>query len=47
MLSTLKQAPVVTADFKYEYPENRHLFNYVYHMKRDELMADLFEKILK
>lgn len=47
MLSTLKNAPVVTPDFKYEYPENRHLFRYVYHIKRDELMTDLFNCILK
>jgi hypothetical protein len=45
MLSTLKNAPIVTSNFMYEYPENRHLFRYVYCIKRDELMADLFKVI--
>ena len=47
MESDLRPTPIVNGEVKYEYPENRHLFRYVYHIKRDALMADLFEKLLK
>ena len=47
MLSKLISAPIVTNDYKYEYPSNRHLFRYVYSIDRDALMTDLFTALSK
>ena len=47
MLSRLITAKIPSYDGYYtEIPDN-HLINYVYYIKRDELMKDLIEKLTK
>ena len=47
MKSVLKSSPIPQYDKQYSFNDNRHLINYVYHVKRDELFEDLFMKLTK
>lgn len=46
MRSMRIRAPIPQYDFKYSYSPNRPEINYVYHINRDALYADLFEKLV-
>lgn len=46
MLSNLVPAPLPTYDNYYSDVPNAHLMRYVYNINRDELMKDLFDKII-
>jgi len=41
----LRTAPLPTYDGKYEYPENGHLFGYVYNIERDPIFNDLLRRL--
>ncbi|MDD3278560.1 MAG: nucleoside hydrolase [Lachnospiraceae bacterium] len=41
----LIHSPIPEYDDKYAFDNNRHFIKYVYHIKRDNLFADLFEKL--
>lgn len=43
----LIHSPIPEYDDRYAFDNNRHLIKYVYHIKRDNLFADLFEKLKK
>ena len=45
MLDRLEHSPVPEYDDRYAFDKSRHLYRYVYHIKRDNLFADLFEKL--
>lgn len=40
-------SPIPEYDDQYSFNKNRHLYKYVYHINRDQLFADLFEKLAK
>ena len=44
---TLKRSPIPQYDNHYSFDINRHFIKYVFHIKRDALMQDLFEKLSK
>ena len=46
MPSRLIPTPMPTYDNKYAIVPNNHLMRYVYNINRDELMKDLFDKII-
>jgi len=41
----LLHSPIPEYDNRYSFDNNRHFIRYVYHIKRDNLFADLFEKL--
>lgn len=41
----LIHSPIPEYDNRYSHDDNRHFIKYVYHIKRDNLFADLFEKL--
>lgn len=43
----LMHSPIPEYDDRYAFDNNRHFIKYVYHIKRDNLFADLFEKLKK
>ena len=43
----LKHSPIPEYDDRYAFDPNRHFIKYVYHIKRDNLFADLFAKLSK
>ncbi len=43
----LIHSPIPEYDDRYAFDQNRHLIKYVYHIKRDNLFADLFKKLTK
>ena len=43
----LIHSPIPEYDDRYAFDNNRHFIKYVYHIKRDNLFADLFEKLAK
>ena len=43
----LEKSPIPEYDGHYSYDRRRHLIKYIYHVNRDALAADLFEKLLK
>lgn len=43
----LEHSPIPEYDDRYALDPNRHLYKYVYHIHRDDLFADLFEKLKK
>lgn len=43
----LIHSPIPEYDDRYAFDHNRHLIKYVYYIKRDNLFADLFEKLKK
>lgn len=43
----LEHAPIPEYDGHWAFDRNRHLYKYVYHIKRDNLFADLFEKLAR
>ena len=47
MSVSLEHSPVPEYDLQYAHPSKRHFISYVYHIKRDTLMGDLFAKLLK
>ncbi len=47
MKYSLEHAPIPEYDNHYGFNRTRHLYSYVYHINRDNLMTDLFEKILE
>ncbi len=47
MHSKLIHAPIPEYDNHYAYDDRRHFMNYVYHIHRDTLFTDLFEKLAK
>lgn len=47
MEDCLIHSPIPEYDNRYAYDNNRHLIKYVYHIKRDNLFADLFAKLTK
>lgn len=40
-------SPIPEYDDRYSFDYNRHFIRYVYHIKRDNLFADLFEKLVR
>ena len=40
-------SPIPEYDDRYAFDNNRHFIKYVYHIKRDNLFADLFAKLAK
>lgn len=47
MYDCLKHSPIAEYDDRYAFDETRHFIKYVYHIKRDDLFADLFRKLTK
>ena len=47
MEDCLIHSPIPEYDDRYAFDQNRHFIKYVYHIKRDNLFADLFEKLGK
>lgn len=47
MLDRLEHSPIPTMDGHYAFDRRRHLIRYVYHIRRDKLMEDLFTKLAK
>lgn len=45
MNDRLEHSPIPEYDDQYSFNKNRHLYKYVYHINRDKLFADLFEKL--
>jgi len=45
MLDRLEHSPIPQYDHHYSFDKTRHLIKYVYHIKRDNLFADLFTKL--
>lgn len=43
--SYLEHAPIPEYDDRYSFDKTRHFYRYVYHIHRDQLFADLFEKL--
>lgn len=43
----LKPSPIPEYDDRYAFDPNRHMIRYVYHIKRDNLFHDLFQKLKK
>lgn len=43
----LEHSPIPEYDDHYAFDHTRHLYKYVYHIHRDDLFADLFEKLAK
>lgn len=43
----LMHSPIPEYDDRYAFDNNRHFIKYVYHIKRDNLFADLFAKLAK
>lgn len=43
----LIHSPIPEYDDRYAFDNGRHFIKYVYHIKRDNLFADLFEKLIK
>ena len=43
----LIHSPIPEYDDRYAFDNNRHFIKYVYHIKRDNLFADLFKKLTK
>lgn len=44
---TFKHSPIPQYDHHYSFDTNRHFIKYVYHINRDALLQDLFEKLAK
>jgi len=44
---TFKHSPIPQFDHHYSFDNNRHFIKYVYHVNRDALLQDLFEKLAK
>ena len=42
----LEKSPIPEYDGHYAYDGNRHFIKYIYHINRDELVKDLFEKLV-
>lgn len=47
MYDCFKHSPIPEYDDKYAFDDNRHFIKYVYHINRDNLFADLFNKLAK
>jgi len=47
MCDYLVNSPIPEYDDRYAFDKTRHLIKYVYHIKRDNLFEDLFEKLAK
>ncbi len=47
MQDYLIHSPIPEYDGKYAFDDTRHFIRYVYHVNRDRLFADLFEKLQK
>lgn len=47
MYDCLKHSPIPEYDNKYAFDVNRHFIKYVYHINRDELFMDLFQKLTR
>jgi len=47
MADRLDHSPIPEYDDHYAFDKNRHFIKYVYHIKRDNLFKDLFEKLAK
>ena len=47
MSSSFEHAPIPEYDKEYAHSSTRHFMRYVYYIKRDALMGDLFAKLLK
>lgn len=47
MLDRLVHSPIMEYDNHYAFDPRRHLIKYVYHIKRDNLMYDLFTKLAR
>lgn len=47
MEESLIHSPIPEYDDRYAFDNNRHFIKYVYHIKRDNLFADLFKKLAK
>ncbi|MEY8353112.1 nucleoside hydrolase [Lachnospiraceae bacterium 54-53] len=47
MNDCLKHSPIPEYDDRYAFDPNRHFIRYVYHIDRDNLFGDLFEKLIK
>ena len=45
--SKLVRAPIPEYDFHYAYDDTRHLMRYIYHVNRDLIFEDLFQKLAK
>lgn len=45
MESRLEHAPIPEYDDRYSFDKTRHFYRYVYHIHRDQLFADLFQKL--
>lgn len=47
MEESLIHSPIPEYDDRFSFDNNRHFIKYVYHIKRDNLFADLFQKLAK
>lgn len=47
MKDKIVQSPIMQDDLHYSWDSRRHFIKYVYHVNRDYLMEDLFEKLAK
>lgn len=47
MNDRLERSPVPEYDFHYAFDKNRHFIKYVYHISRDPIFEDLFNKLTK
>ena len=45
MLDRFEQRPMIEYDRYYSFDPRRPMMRYVYYIKRDELLEDLFEKL--
>lgn len=47
LLDKITHAPLPEYDYYYSFDEKRHFYRYVYHINRDILVEDLFEKLVR
>ncbi len=47
VFDTMKHSPIPQYDNHYSFDHSRHFIQYIYHVNRDALMQDLFEKLSK
>lgn len=47
MKDRLEHSPIPEYDDRYAFDKTRHLYRYVYHINRDALFADLFDKLTR
>lgn len=47
MEDCLTPSPIPQYDHRYSFDPTRHFIRYVYHIRRDKLMEDLFRKLAK